>query len=691
MKKELSLLTFLFCLGIFCSCNRVESLTNDQDKTVTLNIFDGNNNEQTAYYSLNAAFDHVYKTIKNSEDDLKISISLSEKSYILNETILFDGEDFLNKNYEISLIGKGKDKTIISSNQYLDYENINELGQGQYSYTFQKEDFYNEIIPSLHDFYIDNQLVKMAHSKEYNLQIEPKKYQDSNDNTSGTVLVDSSERKIYLHEEVFKRDNGKLLTSEEIKGTELWIKNVWKLHGLRLKGFDPHDAATGEDGSILYAAYIYDDDWMRLMNDVGYGVSYTGTLKGNCYYLTNNLAYLKENNTFVYDYQEGTIYFQIDEESDLQTHTYSYPLLDNLLELKNAKNISIYDIGFLGTTNSQVLEKGYLTQQAGVNSTMGNKPYGNYFSSAAIYGENLKNIQIENCSFKELGYDGISFRGAVDDIKIKNNYFFNISSAAIRLAEAYGNTSLLMFSKDHHYQNLEIENNYIENTGIFYYSSPAIQVGHVRNLKLLHNTIRHSSYSGISLGWGWRPISDELINLYNVEVAYNFIDGFMCDMQDGAAIYVMGGNASKNWVNEYFNTIHDNYCVVSQETGKIHGINDYKYSVLYLDASSTNWDVYQNVIHAEHLTNQPKYNYIYMQNKDSQQAYNCRAINNAVVNLLDEKEILGGTKEGLENYGLIFENNYALKDYGELEERFPNGKNIITNSGCDNSHSEWIV
>ena len=74
----------------------------------------------------------------------------------------------------------------------------------------------------------------------------------------------------------------------------------------------------------------------------------------------------------------------------------------------------------------------------------------------------------------------------------------------------------------------------------------------------------------------------------DAEIAYNKIIDFMQLMRDGAAIYVLGANCS--WEHTApFNFMHDNYA--EREMYKDNSKRGY-----YMDGSSTNWEVYDNVI-----------------------------------------------------------------------------------------------
>ena len=138
---------------------------------------------------------------------------------------------------------------------------------------------------------------------------------------------------------------------------------------------------------------------------------------------------------------------------------------------------------------------------------------------------------------------------------------------------------------------IEITNNRLHTIGFDYPAAGGIYISTVDGLRILHNTIEKTAYSGMTVGWGWSRVHyslGEKVNIRDAEIAYNKIIDFMQTLRDGAAIYVLGANCA--WGNtRHFNFMHDNYA--ERELYVDHSKRGY-----YMDGSSTNWEVYNNVI-----------------------------------------------------------------------------------------------
>ena len=147
-------------------------------------------------------------------------------------------------------------------------------------------------------------------------------------------------------------------------------------------------------------------------------------------------------------------------------------------------------------------------------------------------------------------------RGANRNITVTNNVFDYIGSSAILMGDP-GNWNV----ETNAFTNITIENNYLHDISFVLYSHCAITITKVQNLSICFNSIINCSYTGISIGWSWGSTSADYgtyVNILGAEVAYNYIENYMCLLYDGGAIYTLGGNATIDYP-EYFNFLHDNY------------------------------------------------------------------------------------------------------------------------------------
>ena len=158
-------------------------------------------------------------------------------------------------------------------------------------------------------------------------------------------------------------------------------------------------------------------------------------------------------------------------------------------------------------------------------------------------------MTVSHCIFDNLGCEGINMKGRLEYIVVEYNRFFDIGSTALRMADKNANwnetTGLL---------NVEIMENYFNNSAWSIRQAPATQFGSAKNFQMGYNTITYCSYTAISIGWRWSSAEwdfGEKVNLENVEIYNNYIAHFMTDEKDGGAIYTLGGNAYPGY-EEYF-------------------------------------------------------------------------------------------------------------------------------------------
>lgn len=360
---------------------------------------------------------------------------------------------------------------------------------------------------------------------------------------------------------------------EDFTATEFNIYVEWEAVTMHVSGVDYSDTKTVDGHELVRLKFRKDE-----MEFFPRALIYWNRIINRKYFISNNRAFLKPGSC-VADYENGILYYY--PESGAPTNV-SYSDDDILLNLKNASNVTIDGIGFIGSACTYTAKSGYFAEQAN------GEKRGGVLDCAAIHASDCTNIAINDCTFEELGGNGVQTKNFMKNLTVTNCRFNNIAMSALSL----GNHDTGWDSNNANY-NFVIENNTITNIGFEYPTSVAVYISHIDGLKLCHNTIDNCPYSGISVGWGWTVVDydyGEMINIRNAEIAYNRITGYMSELRDGAAIYVLGANCTEKYT-QLFNSMHDNFAEKSDyapNTGHICGY--------YLDGSSSNWHLYDNVI-----------------------------------------------------------------------------------------------
>lgn len=415
--------------------------------------------------------------------------------------------------------------------------------------------------PIFHDFYDNGKKIPICKSQEFRLRdkMADRKDRENPANYVG-LFVDEDSLK-WLKEDTFT------------KSVEFHIFLEWEHHMFHAIGVDHTDCVEKNGRKHVRLKFKENEfgDFVRVHHPAL-------SIENRIVYYANHPALLTPG-TWCYDADCGVLYY-MPENGKVEAPAYS--TLACLIEVKNAENIRFENITFTGTGCVQPAIDGYMSGQANTEYRY------QVLKCSAILLKNCQNVTIENCTFKELGSNGIQAVESTKHLEICGCRFDNIAMCGITLGD---HTCAWNEEKEKNHD-FKIINNLLEHIGTEFLTCPAIFISHINGLKLNHNTIRDVSYSGISVGWGWSTVTfgyEEDFNIRDAEIAYNRIEDFMKLLRDGGAIYVLGGNCKVEY-KTLFNCLHDNFAVRTQDAEWKNCSRGY-----YLDGSSSNWHVYRNV------------------------------------------------------------------------------------------------
>lgn len=259
------------------------------------------------------------------------------------------------------------------------------------------------------------------------------------------------------------------------------------------------------------------------------------------------------------------------------------PVLESLVELVGTPSDPVANITFKGLQFSYAtwmgpnpvgwqgpgssaqtdVANGYVSDQSG-NILKGNNYTHNaighqkivYKTPGNITLRYARHITFDDNTFSHLGGAALDLDTGSQDNRVVGNTFTDISSAAI---EVGGFTQEDMRPDNaHETSNNLIDNNAISYTGRDYYDSAAIFVGFTTGTVVTHNTINHTPWTGIAIGWGWGLFDkgsfpglpgatrdmwgqyDTPTITSNNEISSNLIENFLEKLWDGGAIYTNG-------------------------------------------------------------------------------------------------------------------------------------------------------
>lgn len=276
--------------------------------------------------------------------------------------------------------------------------------------------------------------------------------------------------------------------------------------------------------------------------------------------------------TFYHDKTNGTIDYKPTPEELTNGYEILYPTLENLVIIKNCKNVSFQNITFSYTTWKYPSQHGFCETQATTYSNLEhiqNNKDRYLIPEATVQISYSDDVSFINCEFSHLGATGIHIGRGCKNNKILDSKIYDIGGTAIVVSAFEEHDAHPENDEEINYKTL-IKNNEIHDIGTLYNGACGILAGYVRNIMIYDNLIYNIAYTGISVGWGWGmvdPIGHLTFNssvkipytkptiMENNHIKGNEIHHIMTQMHDGAGIYTLSNQDGSVIENNY---IHDN-------------------------------------------------------------------------------------------------------------------------------------
>lgn len=419
--------------------------------------------------------------------------------------------------------------------------------------------------------------------------------QDEYEQMSRILSLDKTRRILYVPATPAIRK----IARQGVGHTEMVLHTMWCTNNLRIKTI----TIQGDSAAIRFHEPEADVFWEH-----PWPLPFTGQ-HASPFYLTNHFALLDEPGEWFHDIGSHKLYYypRNAEETDWMLHPDAnrmlipyVPVLKNILIIEGTPERPVHDVvirqlAFSGTTWMRPSTHGHVPLQAGMYLIEGYKlrpsivrPDRNHKldnqafcgrPAAAVRVHNAQRITFDQCSFSQTASTSLDFEEGTLDCIVANCTFYNIGGAAI-VAGSFSPESFeghLPYSPQDTRQlcrGLIVANNWIENTGLEDWGTPAISAGWVTDALIAYNTIRNVPYTGISLGWGW---TQSVNCMSGNEVYRNRITRYARHMYDVAGIYTLSAQP-KTYITE---NVIDSICNPSY----VHDPNHWFY--LYTDEGSS--------------------------------------------------------------------------------------------------------
>lgn len=570
----------------------------------------------------------LQQAVQEVRDGVHVTVELADGVYRVTETIVLQNSGAAGR---LTITAAQNARPVLSGLQPLAVDAFTQVNGEKY-FVYQFPQNTDGTYPKLHDFYDNGKRVPIAETATAFTRVpyDDHEHRDNPENLKGIYVDESTVAP-------FQTVGGDM---------EFTLYLEWEFYKLHVAGVDLNDTKE-VDGHKVVRLKLREKEWQEFVHNSHPMLRLNGRK-----YLFGNHPQLLVPDTYVYDSTVGKLYYYPKGEMHAPAVTFT----ETLLRVENMRNVTVKGLVFTGTACLRPAIDGYQSGQANTEMRYG------VLQNAAVLMSNTANMVFERCMFEELGGNGLQSINRSNGITVDSCTFRTVAMSAIAFGNRSSEWKANWCSENANY-NYVIRNNLIETIGMEFPTCPAVYIAHIDGMKMTHNTIRNVAYSGVSVGWGWSTVDympGESVNIRNVEIAYNCVEDYMMRLRDGGAIYVVGANCTEHYT-ELFNSMHHNFARRPLEKG---------YMGYYLDGSSSNWHVHNNVISGCYLS-------LFMQyNVESQYIHNAFG-----ENIYSTEEI--SEKNNVPERNVRLGNCYRCNTLEELFEAYPNAKAIAQSAGCN--------
>ena len=264
----------------------------------------------------------------------------------------------------------------------------------------------------------------------------------------------------------------------------------------------------------------------------------------------------------------------------------------------------VSDIAFTGidfeyTTWNLPVTTGYIDNQAGILwDTSGATPVPAEVPAAVTVSRG-DHVTFTRDAFEHLGGVGVNLADGTQNSGVYRSVITDTAGGGVSVGEVddyFQDNTALMTAGD------TVADNSISYVGQGYDDTVGVWAGYTRGLTVTHNDIAHTTYSGMSLGWGWgyaSPCSMQAAQGLSTcahgtnyaggnAITGNYIHDVMNVLYDGGPIYTNGG--------QFGDIGSDGQPVQSVLSGNYLSVDNHGGNMIYHDEGSSNWHTYDNVI-----------------------------------------------------------------------------------------------
>ncbi len=292
------------------------------------------------------------------------------------------------------------------------------------------------------------------------------------------------------------------------------------------------------------------------------GAEYFWPCPTHRFYLQNDISLVNRAGEFCYDSKSGDLYYCPRVGETIENAVGEIPLATHFLEVRGdaekgadglIKNLTFEGLTFRNSTVDYIDEYGGFAinqaqefEVAPPTGTLQSPEFHRGMMGGAILLRYCQNVNFLGCNFQNVGLTALVMEEGVQNCRIQGCVFTDLGNSAVRMSHP-GNHRAQGVAQ---VRENRIQNNVIRRVGGINHSSPAIIGHYVHGIEISHNDIYDCPYTAISLGWGWRKLTDSYAGRNTV--AYNKVGNYMSLLKDGGGIYTLGNQPGSIIEGNYF-------------------------------------------------------------------------------------------------------------------------------------------
>jgi hypothetical protein len=272
-------------------------------------------------------------------------------------------------------------------------------------------------------------------------------------------------------------------------------------------------------------------------------------VKGFMFHLEGGLSMLDQPGEWAY--YNGRIYYLPKNNINPNQLEMVVPVVQTLFSIFGTREKTLENIRFQGINFQHT---GYYLPEIGHDGGQAATFYGGEIQgfykgwlSPALECAFVHKAGFSNCTFKNLGGNGLRLNAGCKNIRVDSCSFSNIGGNGLSVGTIKDMKEDTL-AQVHH---ISIAHNSITRVGCHFPSAVGIWLGFAHHCQVLENQLFDLPYTGISVGWQWNP---EPTSASNNKIIGNHVYRVMKELGDGGGIYVLGFQPGSEIIE---NQIHD--------------------------------------------------------------------------------------------------------------------------------------